>query len=59
MVPKTLNLVTGNKNKLLEIQAILDGVIEVHSTDVDLVEVQGTVEEVTRDKCARAAEAVG
>lgn len=57
-VPKHLNFITGNKNKLAEVQAILSGVIELRNQNVDLVEIQGTVEEVTRDKARRAAEAV-
>lgn len=57
-VPKHLNFITGNKNKLAEVQAILSGVIELRNQNVDLVEIQGTVEEVTRDKCRRAAEEV-
>jgi inosine triphosphate pyrophosphatase len=57
-VPKHLNFITGNKNKLAEVQAILDGVIELRNQNVDLVEIQGTVEEVTLDKARRAAEAV-
>ena len=57
-VPKHLNFITGNKNKLAEVQAILAGVIELRNQNVDLVEIQGTVEEVTRDKARRAAEAV-
>ncbi len=55
---KHLNFITGNKNKLAEVQAILEGVIELRNQNVDLVEIQGTVEEVTRDKARRAAEAV-
>ncbi|KAJ4363319.1 nucleoside triphosphate pyrophosphohydrolase ham1 [Ascochyta clinopodiicola] len=58
-VPKHLNFITGNKNKLAEVQAILAGVIELRNQNVDLVEIQGTVEEVTLDKARRAAEAVG
>lgn len=57
-VPKHLNFITGNKNKLAEVQAILQGVIELRNENVDLVEIQGTVEEVTTDKARRAAEAV-
>ncbi len=57
-VPKHLNFITGNKNKLAEVQAILSGVIELRNQNVDLVEIQGTVEEVTKDKARRAAEAV-
>lgn len=57
-VPEHLNFITGNKNKLAEVQAILDGVIELRNQNIDLVEIQGTVEEVTTDKARRAAEAV-
>lgn len=57
-LPTHLNFITGNKNKLAEVQAILSGVIELRSQNVDIVEIQGTVEEVTRDKARRAAEAV-
>lgn len=56
--PKHLNFITGNKNKLAEVQAILEGVIELRNENIDLVEIQGTVEEVTTDKARRAAEAV-
>jgi inosine triphosphate pyrophosphatase len=57
-VPKHLNFITGNKNKLAEVQAILTGVIELRNENIDLIEIQGTVEEVTTDKARRAAEAV-
>ncbi|KNG48339.1 ham1 family protein [Stemphylium lycopersici] len=57
-VPAHLNFITGNKNKLAEVQAILSGVIELRNQNVDLVEIQGTVEEVTKDKARRAAEAM-
>ncbi|KAJ9642908.1 nucleoside triphosphate pyrophosphohydrolase ham1 [Coniosporium tulheliwenetii] len=60
MAPKELNFITGNKNKLAEVRAILEDTgVELKSQAIDLVEVQGTVEEVTADKCRRAAEAVG
>ena len=57
-IPTVLNFITGYKNKLAEVQAILSGVIELRNQNVDLVEIQGTVEEVTKDKARRAAEAV-
>ncbi|KAF2756192.1 inosine triphosphate pyrophosphatase [Pseudovirgaria hyperparasitica] len=57
--PTHLYFITGNANKLAEVQAILDGVIELRSKNVDLVEIQGTAEEVTIDKARRAAAAVG
>jgi len=58
MAPHELNFITGNKNKLSEVQAILDGVIELKSRSLDLPEIQGTIEVVSRDKCKRAAEIV-
>ena len=56
---QVVNFITGNKNKLSEVKAILEPAIEVRSQALDLIEVQGTVEEVTIDKCRRAAELVG
>lgn len=58
MAPKELNFITGNKNKLSEVQAILGNTVHLKSQSLDLVEIQGTVEEISRDKCRRAAEAV-
>ncbi|KAI6269598.1 hypothetical protein MCOR27_009682 [Pyricularia oryzae] len=55
---KTVNFITGNQNKLAEVQAILEPTIEVQSQKLDLIEVQGTLEEVTLDKVRRAAEQV-
>lgn len=57
--PKHLNFITGNKNKLTEVKQILEGVIELRSQALDLVEIQGrTMEEISSDKCRRAAEEV-
>jgi len=59
MPPPSLNFVTGNANKLAEVEAILHDVVPLTSRSVDLVEIQGSVEEVSRDKCRRAADIVG
>ncbi len=59
MAPKELNFITGNKNKLLEVQAILGDTVDLKNQSLDLLEIQGTVEEVTIDKCKRAADIVG
>ena len=59
MAPKELNFITSNKNKLIEVQAILGGVIDIKSKAIDVVEIQGTIEEISADKCRRAAEVVG
>jgi inosine/xanthosine triphosphate pyrophosphatase family protein len=59
MAPKDLNFITGNKNKLAEVQAILSETpVKLQSQAVDLVEIQGTIEEISTDKARRAAEAV-
>jgi inosine triphosphate pyrophosphatase len=58
MAPKELNFITGNKNKLAEVKAILGDTVVLKNQPLDLVEIQGTVEEVTLDKCRRAADAV-
>jgi inosine triphosphate pyrophosphatase len=53
-----VNFITGNANKLGEVKAILEPAIQVESQTLDLIEIQGTLEEVTLDKCRRAAELV-
>ncbi|KAI9881368.1 MAG: nucleoside triphosphate pyrophosphohydrolase ham1 [Pleopsidium flavum] len=58
MAPKELNFITGNKNKLAEVKAILGGIVTLRSQSLDLIEIQGTVEEISSDKCRRAAEIV-
>ena len=59
MPPKDLHFITGNKNKLGEVKAILGDSVRLSSRSVDLVEIQGTIEEISVDKCRRAASAVG
>lgn len=56
--PPTVNFITGNANKLREVKAILEPAITVNSQAIDIEEVQGTVEDVTRAKCRKAAETV-
>ena len=55
---RELNFITSNKNKLAEVQAILGEVIPLKNQSVDLTEIQGTIEEISKDKCQRAAEVV-
>ena len=55
---KHLNFITGNKNKLAEVVAILEGVIELRSEAIDLLEIQGTIHEVSIAKCKQAADQV-
>ena len=56
--PKTLNFITGNANKLAEVRSILGNVVDLQSKNVDVDEIQGTIEEIAKDKCRRAAEKV-
>lgn len=58
MAPKTLNFITGNSNKLAEVQAILGNAVDLKNQSLDLIEIQGTIEEVSTDKCRRAAHLV-
>ncbi|KAN0103076.1 inosine triphosphate pyrophosphatase-like protein [Hyaloscypha variabilis] len=58
MAPKQLNFITGNKNKLVEVRDILGDIVDLQSRSLDLVEIQGTIDEISADKCRRAAEAV-
>lgn len=58
MAPKRLTFITGNKNKLLVLKAILGDAVDLQSHSLDLVEIQGTIEEISADKCRRAADIV-
>ena len=53
-----VNFITTNSNKLAEVKAILEPAIQVESQTIDLAEIQGTLEDVTIDKCRRAADVV-
>ncbi|KAJ2509383.1 acetyl-coenzyme A synthetase 2 [Coemansia sp. RSA 2049] len=56
---RKLTFVTGNKDKLREMQELLQGAVDLHSHAVDLEEIQGTTQQVATAKCRRAAEIVG
>jgi hypothetical protein len=58
MAPKQLNFITGNKDKLSVAKAILGDTVNLQSQSLDLVEIQGTIEQISVDKCRRAADAV-
>ncbi|KAL8873424.1 MAG: hypothetical protein Q9174_001099 [Haloplaca sp. 1 TL-2023] len=53
-----LHFITGNPNKLSEVRAILGDIVPLQTRSLDLVEIQGTIEEITKDKCRRAADTV-
>ena len=55
MLLDRLDFITGNKNKLAEVVAILGDVVHLQSQSLDLTEIQGTIEEISLDKCRRAA----
>ncbi|TFY79229.1 hypothetical protein EWM64_g4784 [Hericium alpestre] len=58
-MPETrLVFVTSNASKLKEVREILSigHPIELENQDLDLPEIQGTTQEVAREKCRRAAE---
>jgi inosine triphosphate pyrophosphatase len=59
MPPKDLNFITSNANKLAEVRAILGHIIPLRSQSLDITEIQGTIEDISKDKCRRAAEIVG
>ncbi|KAI9700419.1 MAG: nucleoside triphosphate pyrophosphohydrolase ham1 [Candelina mexicana] len=58
MAIKQITFITGNKNKLTEIKAMLEGEIDLRNQELDLVEIQGTIEQISIDKCRRAADMV-
>ncbi|KAI5455825.1 inosine triphosphate pyrophosphatase-like protein [Mariannaea sp. PMI_226] len=57
MAPKQLNFITGNNEKLSAVKAILGDTINLQSQPLDLVEIQGTIEEISADKARKAADA--
>jgi len=59
MAPKELNFITGNAKKLAEVQTILSSTpVRLRSQAIDLLEIQGTIEEISQHKAKTAAEAV-
>ncbi|KAJ5595303.1 uncharacterized protein N7459_001511 [Penicillium hispanicum] len=55
---KRCTFVTGNPNKVIEVNAILGDAIAVQPLALDIPEIQGTLEEIARDKCRRAAQII-
>ncbi|XP_071491435.1 inosine triphosphate pyrophosphatase-like [Diadema antillarum] len=51
---RTLTFVTGNKNKLEEVKAILGKQFDVQSVAIDLPEFQGEPDDISRSKCLEA-----
>ncbi|KAL8761833.1 MAG: hypothetical protein Q9184_002076 [Pyrenodesmia sp. 2 TL-2023] len=59
MPPTEIHFITGNSHKLAEVQAMLGDIVPLRSRSLDLVEIQGTIEEISKDKCRRAAAVTG
>lgn len=55
---KTCTFVTGNPNKVIEVNAIIGTSIPMQPVALDIPEIQGTLEEIARDKCRRATQMV-
>lgn len=55
---KTINFITGNKNKLAEVKELIGDVVEIQNRAIDIPEIQGTIEEIAKEKCRKAAAAV-
>uniref|UniRef100_A0A183BRV0 XTP/dITP diphosphatase n=1 Tax=Globodera pallida TaxID=36090 RepID=A0A183BRV0_GLOPA len=55
----TIKFVSGNKQKLLELRLLLGKDFEIEPLDIDLPELQGEPEYITRGKCAQALTATG
>jgi len=53
-----LTFVTGNKNKLAEVNAILGSVMPLTNQKIDLPELQGEPEEISMEKCRLAVEQI-
>jgi inosine triphosphate pyrophosphatase len=54
MAVGTITFITGNANKLREVNQILGPLANLQSKSLDLVEIQGELEEVVIDKTLRA-----
>lgn len=58
MSSKFITFVTGNQNKLREVQAILGNEFQITSQKLDLPELQGEPDIISSEKCKKAAEIV-
>jgi hypothetical protein len=58
MAPFTLVFVTGNPGKLDSAREVLGTSFNLESAELDLPEIQGTLEDIAREKCRRAANVV-
>ncbi len=59
--PKNLVFLTSNAGKLREFQAVMSNVPDLtvsNRGDIDIDEIQGTIEEIARDKASKGAQAI-
>jgi inosine triphosphate pyrophosphatase len=56
--PPLIHFVTGNPQKFAEAEAILGNVARLRQHVIELPEIQGSIEEIAREKCRSAATAV-
>jgi len=59
MSKKSITFVTGNAKKLAEVRAIVGEELPLTSMKIDLPELQGTPEDVSKEKCRLAAKESG
>lgn len=55
---KTCTFVTGNPNKVIEVNAIIGDSIPIRALALDIPEIQGSLEDIARDKCRSASKIV-
>jgi inosine/xanthosine triphosphate pyrophosphatase family protein len=54
-----LIFVAGNTDKLREVRGVLGDAVEVEFLKLDLPEIQGTTQQIGKDKRRRAADIIG
>lgn len=57
-VAPVVNFITGNANKLREVKEILEPAVRVDNKELDIEEIQGSIEEIAIAKCRKAADLV-
>jgi len=55
---QTIKFITGNPDKLREAKAILGPFIDLRSQSIEIHEIQGSIEEIAKDKCRKASLAI-
>jgi inosine/xanthosine triphosphate pyrophosphatase family protein len=55
MVRPKIVFVSSSAQKISDVRYYLGDAVEIESAEIDLPELQGTVEEIAKDKCRKAA----